>query len=85
MYIGKRCYQQDIQQTGVKQGLGVYVIKFYKLNQQTHCVYCVPSSLFIEKDSFQPLKSHYQGVKIFINENVSNRGTSVVNFMSQAL
>jgi len=37
MYISKRCYQQGIKQTGVKQGLGVYMIKFYKLNQQDHC------------------------------------------------
>jgi hypothetical protein len=30
---------------GCKLGLGVYVIKFYKLNQQTQCVQYVSSSL----------------------------------------
>jgi len=42
MYIGKRWYQQGIQQTGIKQGLGAHWITLYKLNQQTHCVLCVP-------------------------------------------
>jgi len=32
-----RGVKKSIKKTGSKQGLGVYVIKFYKLNQQAHC------------------------------------------------
>jgi hypothetical protein len=30
--------QKCIEQTGVKQGLGMNVIKFYKLNKRTDCI-----------------------------------------------
>jgi len=73
MYIGRRCYQQGIKQGGVKQGLGVYVIKYYKFNQQAHCFQLVSSSLFIKNVMFQHLKGHYQGVETFIYDNISNR------------
>jgi len=59
------------------------LITYHKLNQQTNCAQCVPSSLFIKTNIFQPLKRHYQGVKTFINENISNGRMSVVNFTFQ--
>jgi len=36
VYIGNKYYQQGIKQAGVKQSFVVYVIKYYKFNQQAH-------------------------------------------------
>jgi len=48
-------------------------------------VYNVSPVVYLLKKMFQPIKNHYQGVNTFIYENIFNRWTSVVNFMSQLL
>jgi hypothetical protein len=54
MHIDKRhLNQKGIKQADIKHVLWVYVIKFHKLNQQTHCVQCVSSSLFIKCNMYK--------------------------------